>query len=157
MVVPANAEDITNDFCSRCQNRSHSNPLFPICNLIRQTDRNSKHLRIKIADIARIVHVSVPLCRFSAPVWTLLCCSGLVVIMRRWLPFVIPLFMLFSGRYITIMVSLISWAKPLHNRQKEKKMLIPTQASNSCSLPPRTASYLCPCAAVYRSFQGKEL
>lgn len=69
--------------CGRpCQSRVHckwlqfllpepfpQQPLFPICNLIRQTDRNSKHLRIKIASTVRIVHVPVPVCCVSAPVW----------------------------------------------------------------------------------------
>lgn len=69
--------------CGRpCQSRLHckwlqfllpepfpQQPLFPICNLIRQTDRNSKHLRIKIASTVRIVHVPVPVCCVSAPVW----------------------------------------------------------------------------------------
>lgn len=69
--------------CGRpCQSRVHrkwllfllpepfpQQPLFPICNLIRQTDRDSKHLRIKIANIVRIVHIPVLVCCVSAPVW----------------------------------------------------------------------------------------
>lgn len=71
------AADFQGFVCGRpCQSRVHhkwfllplpepfpQQPLFPICNLIGQTDRNSKHLRIKIANVARIMRV---LSRFVA-------------------------------------------------------------------------------------------
>lgn len=50
---------------------------FSLCNLIRQTDRSGKHLRIKITNLTHIVSVFVlfvaSLCQFDSPV---LLCTG---------------------------------------------------------------------------------
>lgn len=65
---------------------------YSLCNLIRKTYRRRKHLKIKTANLTRLLSVFVRvassrLCLCAS--FTLLCSSGLTVIMGHWLPFVI--------------------------------------------------------------------
>lgn len=85
---------------------------FSPCNLMRQIDRSSKHLKIKIVNLTCIVS-SLPLSRLLClcASLTLLCSSGLAMIMGHCLPFVILPLTAFTRYCIAITTSQICWAR----------------------------------------------
>lgn len=145
VAATAKPESITNDLCFGAKTVSIATT-YSLCNLIRQTDRSSKHLNLLISLCVHIV--SSWLC-LSASL-TLLCFSGLAVIMEHWLRFVIlsltpALWIMHCNHSLTNMLGMSIYKTPEWNRQNTKISLVDSTTVIGCQglfLPPRLCLYV---------------